>query len=243
MADKARTIIEAAAKHLGALESGASLTDDEAQDGLRALAGMLGVWGVEGLSMYAETLITHTMVAGTASYTIGSGATIDAGRPTGLAGIRGAWIRDSLNVDRQIRRLVPYKRYEDIWVKETQGPYVDILAIDPGTTTSTIHLYPTPSTGNTLRMLYLALITFTALNDSFDLPPGYQEAIEYNLSLRLAPQFELEASPDLRFLARESKKAIERVQSAARIGKLATDVPRMPGSVVGAYEIASDEWY
>ena len=245
MADIARTIIEAAARHLGALESGVSLTDDEAQDGLRALAGMMGVWGVNGLQMFAENLVTHTLVAGTPSYTIGpaaTGADIVAQRPTGYSGFRGAWIRDTGNIDRAIRRIVPYKQYEDIWAKVTQAPYADILALDPGTTISTIHLYPTPSEGNTLRMLYVALIEFTALNDAFELPPGYQEAIEYNLAIRLGPQFELEASRDVRDLALESKKAIERPNAVARIGKRVTDVPRMPGTSRGRYEITSDEW-
>ena len=242
MTDTALTIIETSARHLGALESGASLTDNEAQSGLRALNGMLDLWGIEGLPMYGENLTTHTLVSGTASYTIGSGATIDAARPTGLAGIRGAWVRDSNNIDRRIRNLWTYKRYQDIGVKATQGPYADILAIDPGVTTSTIYLYPTPDTGNTLRLLYDALITFAALTTSFSLPPGYQEAIEYNLALRLAPQFELEASPDVRYMARESKKAIERVNAVARIAKRTSDVPSMPGMRRGGYEIKSDEW-
>ncbi len=242
MADTALTIIEAAAKHLGVLETGASLTGAESQDGLRALSGMMGVWAIDGLPMYGETLTTHTLVAATASYTIGpSGADITAARPTGLSGIQGAWVRDSGNADRRIRKLWSYKRYQDIRVKTTQGPYADVLAIDPGVATSTIYLYPTPSAGNTLRLLYEALISFTALSDSFSLPPGSQEAIEYNLALRLAPSYGMKASPDLRHLASEAKKAIERVNAAARIGARKTDVPRMPGTG-GGYEITSDEW-
>ena len=82
MTDTALTIIEAAMRHLGALETGASATADEAQDGLRALSGMLDFWAVEGLPLYGNTLTTHTLVVGTPDYTIGpSGAAITAARP------------------------------------------------------------------------------------------------------------------------------------------------------------------
>lgn len=247
MTDTALTIIEAAAKHLGVLATGEAMPGDESQDGLRALTGMLGVWVADGLPMYGETLTTHTLVAGTPDYTIGpSGADITAARPTGLSGIRGAWVRDSGGIDRRIRNLWSYKRYQDIGVKTIQGPYANVLAIDAGATTSTVYIYPTPSGGNTLRLLYEALISFTALGDSFSLPPGYQEAIEYNLALRLAVDYEKTASKEVKDLAKSSKEAIERVNAAGRIEARRTDVPRMPGSYIGidsGYEITSDEWY
>ncbi len=238
MADTALTIIERAVKHLGALESGASLTDDEAQDGLTSLNAMLEGWAVEGLPLFGETLSTHTLVAGTPDYTIGSGATIDAARPTGLFAIRGAWIRDSGGIDRPIDNLISFARYQNKVIKTTTSPYAYYLALVVGAITSTIYLYPTPSTGNTLRLQYDALISFATLNTTFALPPGYRRAIEFNLAIELAPMFELQASGDLYRLAREAKRPIEATNAAGRVALRTSDVPRV--NTGQRYDVYSD---
>lgn len=243
MADTALTIIERAVKHLGALESGASLTDDEAQDGLTSLNAMLESWAVEGLPLFGETLTTHTLTSGIPNYTIGSGATIDAARPTGLSAIRGAWIRDSNNIDRRIENLISFTRYQNKVLKNTTSPYAYYLALVVGAVTSEIFLYPTPSAANSLRLQYDALISFATLNTTFALPPGYRRAIEFNLALELAPMFELQASGDLYRLARDAKRSLEAINAAGRVALRTTDVPRQhTGQRYDVYSDGDGNW-
>jgi len=245
MADTALTVIEAAARHLGKLESGGSLTSDEANDGLRVLNGMLETWANDGLPIHGTTLTSHTLVASTGSYTIGAaGADITATRPIRIL---EAFIRDSSGFDRKLR-VLPIEEYDRLVDKDTESSYPRRLYYDPTWDDGTIYLWPVPDTAYTLFVRYEnQLGPFSATTTSFSLPPGYQEAIEFNLAVRLAPQYQVEV-PEITYqIAEESLAAIKSVNQAGRVPRLRSDAPRLRGARglsgrYGAYDVESDSY-
>jgi hypothetical protein len=52
------------------------------------------------------------------------------------------------------------------------------------------------------------LSQLAAVTDDCDMPDGYEEAITYNLALRIAPEFGASVSPDVAALAIESKARV-----------------------------------
>jgi hypothetical protein len=87
MADQtAQELIKAALRVIGVVATGETPTNAELQDGLEAMKIMFRQWAAKGLMVYVSTIDTHTLTAGTKSYTIGSGATINTGRPVSING-------------------------------------------------------------------------------------------------------------------------------------------------------------
>jgi hypothetical protein len=56
----------------------------------------------------------------------------------------------------------------------------------------------------------LPLTTLTALSDTVSFPPAYNEAITYNLALRLGPAYGQEPTPTMVAIAHESKQALQK---------------------------------
>ena len=67
----AQTIVDRAARLVGAVASGESTTAAEGADGLIALNAMLEAWQIDKLFVYAFTDTAFSLVAADASYTVG----------------------------------------------------------------------------------------------------------------------------------------------------------------------------
>jgi len=207
------------------------------------LNGMLETWANEGLPVYGTTLVSHTLVASTGSYTIGAaGADITATRPIRIL---EAFIRDSSGYDRRLS-ILPIEEYDRITDKDTETSYPRRLYYDPTWDDGTIYLWPVPDTANTLFIRFEnQLGPFAATTTSFSLPPGYQEAVEFNLAVRLAPQYQVEVPQITYQIAEQALAAIKSVNQAGRVPRLRSDAPRVPGRRSGSgrystYDIDSD---
>lgn len=94
-------VILRAMRLLKVKEAGESLAADEAADGLDIVTDIVESWSNERWMQTHITEITHTLVASTGSYTIGSGGDINTTWPVK---IQSAFIRDSNNYDTPIFR-------------------------------------------------------------------------------------------------------------------------------------------
>ena len=78
-------------------------------------------------------------------------------------------------------------------------------------------LYPPPLSGLTLYLYSAKPFTaFVELNESVSFPPGYQEAIEFNLAVRIAPDFGKSVPQDVLAFANNFKSAIKSRTRARR---------------------------
>lgn len=203
----AQTIINRAMRLIGALESGESPTADETADVLVALNQMIDSWRNDRLTVYQLVDYTHTLVAATSSYTIGSGATINQERPVKIEDAR---IRDA-GTDTMIEIIdkQSFNRFSDT---TSTSNYPLYLYYEPSYPSGTIRLWPIPNAANTLVLtVWQPITTLATAATSISLPPGYERALTYNLAVDIAPEFQQQVPPAVAEIAINSLAALKRV--------------------------------
>jgi hypothetical protein len=107
----------------------------------------------------------------------------------------------------------------------------------------TIILWPVPDTAENSLALYrlTQLTSFLSLTAQYDVPEGYEEAIDYNLAIRLAAPYGRPVTPDISALAVTSLAAVKRANT--KPGDVPID-PMFAGSPNGGYIIQSggNQW-
>lgn len=206
-------LIKDAHENLGLLAEGESLSAESAQKGLRTLNQMIASWNTQNYIVQGITIENFTLVAGQQSYTIGSGGDFDTTVPVRTD---KAYIRLSGNEEKPLH-MIDNKRWGEICLKTTQSTFPDTIYIDKAYPLKTIYLYPVPSEARTLILHnYKQISSFAALTTAVSLPQGYEEAITYNLSIRLAPKFGKSIPPEISSIASESLSNIKRVNVSMR---------------------------
>ncbi len=205
-----RSLIARSMRDLGALAVGETPTADEASDALTTLNELLEAWSLERLMVYHIAEVTKALTGGTASYTIGSGGSINTARPLR---IENAVLRDANNLDIPVRMLTR-QEYASIALKATQSTYPHWLYYDNNYNSSglgTVTLWPVPSTSDkTLRLwCWQPLSSVATLDTTINLPPGYTRALRSNLALELAAEYGRELPASLVGVAIDSKTGIK----------------------------------
>jgi hypothetical protein len=211
----ANDMISRALRLIGVLGQGRrTLTDNEKTDGLDALNTMLDSWSIDRSKIYQLLTETHTLSAGTADYSIGSGGTIDTTRPVR---IEQAFIRDSSNYDYPVT-IINKKAYDMVTLKTTQSrpKYLYYDEIFP---LAFIRLIYTPSDADTLHFTsWKQLQQFSTATTALSMPPGYQRAIEYNLALELHPEYPgSQLNPRVDAIAKDSLSKITSINQDTEV--------------------------
>lgn len=197
---------------------GETLDDDEAQDGLTALNSMLDSWQTERLSVYQIREESFTWAGSSQSRTVGSGGNFSTDRPVRVDP-SSAFVSNSIDYAIGPRGLIDVSAWAAIPDKTTQSTIPWLLYPEYGTTLVTLYAYPIPSASITFKLRsWKRLQSFSALTDALDLPPGYEEAIVFNLAERFGLEFGKELSRTAQRIASVSK---------ANIRKINADVPTM----------------
>jgi len=200
-------LIKTSLRLLSVKAAGENLEPEEANDAFDALNRMIAGWNNQSQLIFNQTEITHTLVPGTGSYTIGPSATINTVRPQN---IKQAFINDG-TTDWAIE-VVNSETWYDIWDKTTQSSYPQYMYYDSDFTTGTIHLWPVPSSAHTLHMVvWDQLAAFASTASTVTLPPGYEEVIVYNLAVRIAPEYGKEPSPTVSKIATDSMSWLKKI--------------------------------
>ncbi len=200
----ARKIIEASLRKINSLGSGESLPAEDAADALQALNAMIGMWSVDGDLVYTMTWETFPVIGGTQSYNIGPGQTFDTDRPLEI-----------LAMNLQVPGGVAYpiveldeRQWSAISIKDISGiPYGAYY--DANSPIANFKFYYVPAVNYQFNIYSRKILaSFPSLNTDLDLPPGYEEALIYNLAIRLAPEYEKEPSATVINTANAARSAI-----------------------------------
>jgi hypothetical protein len=239
----ANDFVTDALKKLGVLEASETPSSADMELGFDRLNDMIDAWALEPLTIHALLRTTKTLAASTASYTIGTGGSINIVRPVRIDNGMAKLIQDTtatypievpitVLTDQEWRALpqktatgtAPTRIYYDH--KEAAG-------------LGTIYVYPIPTVGTTQLVLYtpLAITEFAAQSTNYTFAPGYRRAILHNLAIELAPDFTAPVSEDIRRIATEAKAWIKRANY--RPVELSMD-PAIVGRG-GSYNIESDQ--
>jgi hypothetical protein len=197
-------LIKSSLRLIHQLGPGRSPSNSEVTDALLVLNAMLEAWSIERLAVYEMGRDIYTWPAHTASRTIGPGADFDTVRPARIdeAGI----LEDGAERDLQIWCVRKWKAIER---KSDRGTPA-VLYNDGGHPRSTLWLWRVPTVSTSLVLYpWRALTGFTETTQDVEFPPGYADAIRYNLAVHLGEEWGRPVSDRVEIMAADKKGRIK----------------------------------
>jgi hypothetical protein len=185
-------IIKRSMRLAGVYSLGEEPSAEETTAGLTALNSMIETWANSSLLIYSQTLDAIPMVAGTSVYTLGPAGTFVTTRPM-----------EVLNTSYVVYQTVSYpaplmtlEEYNTIAFKAQTAEFPWQIWYEANYPAGTLTVYPTPSQASTLNLWSLKPLTgFTNLTDTVDLPPGYYDALCFNMAVVFGPEFDGSSIP------------------------------------------------
>jgi hypothetical protein len=181
---------------LGLISPGQTITSEEQTDAFLRLNQMLKSWSNEHVSVFTESHSSYALVAGTSAYTIGTGGTfVTSARPVKICGASA--------VSGAFRVPVKVMSFEDFHAEIDDSRGItsilpQAMARDNSFPSINLKVFPTPATspGNLEIDYWTELTAFATVGDTVTLPPGFEDALHYNLATRLYPQYARQAGID-----------------------------------------------
>lgn len=243
MSTTATTIITGAYEMLGVISPNDTLPSVLLTKGFRRLNLMMGSWARQSLTIPVIDRDVFPTVTGKGStanpYTVGIGGDLNMQRPTALDGA-GLLLLSSQPVPVELpRALYTDDAYEAVQIKDlTNGLFTGVY-YNPTFPLGTLNLWPVPdgSVPTSIVLYHLhALTQFVSPAAVYDLPEGADEAVEYNLALRLADPSAVPAErlANIQSIARSSLAVYKR--SNTKIVDMPID-PAFTQSRRGGYNI------
>jgi hypothetical protein len=206
-----RDLVTASLRKIGAIAPGESLAAAEAVDALAELNRMIGGWGTEGLLIYKTTRDSLTLVVGTAAYTMGTGGTFNVARPQQIVEVLVRDETQSPALEYPVN-VLSTSDWAAITQKDVSSAYPTDMQDDGGYPYRTLTFHPKPSVAHKIITFSLKPLTEIATLDTVvSVPPGYDEALIYNLAIRLAPEYGKAVPDAVNMIAIESKAGLKRM--------------------------------
>lgn len=234
-------LITLALQDLGVVAGGETVNANDASDALTRLNNMIAAWADERLTIYQITPTTFPLVANTQTYTVGSGATVNIPRPIWIHAAGLVLTSPSPDVEIPVT-IITDSDWANISIKSLTSTYPTRLWYNYGFDSSgygTLYMWPVPTEVNNFTIYVpTQLSTLAALSTTVSFPPGYAEALEYNLAARLSIPFGRPLTPDL---DRQAKQSLARIKRAnKRLEDLTVDPALWSRSGPGGYNWRSD---
>lgn len=235
-------IITDALQGIGVYAAGEPITAADSVLCLQRLNTMVDSWSNEALMTYAILEQSGLLIPGQYQYTIGTGGNFNMTRPLRILNSPGTcYIVDSTG-NRYNLEVVPRDRWNLIGnLTQVTANFPNTLFYDPQYPLGIINLYPKPNVGWTLYWdSYLQLTDFADLTVVLSLPPGYQAALQDNLSVELWRFFKPDNAPippTTLAIAARSKGNVKRTNIRENISNYD---PELVSRANGSYNIYSD---
>lgn len=187
-------LITASLNLIGSLGTGETPNADDASVAFFALNQMLDGWNVDRLNLLNPIRLQPNLTASRQSYQIGPAAT-DFPTSNPIIQIQSASNIIGGTTARKDISLINSVQFAAIGELGITGVFPDKLYCDYSFPISTMYFHPIPSTSNQIDLfVWQILAAFTSYTQIVNLRPGYEEALEYNLGVKLFPKFGL--TPD-----------------------------------------------
>jgi hypothetical protein len=245
-ATTAQRIINNACITIGRSAPGTALPAGEATDALRRLNLLIGGWSLQPLTQNVVAREVFTLVADKGGpnnpYTIGVGGDFATVRPVNLTG--AALLLPAANPLETVEIALAVLT-DDAWqaipIKGLASAQCTSVYFNPtfGTDLGTINLWPVPNTAVNSLVLYRRnqLPLFPSLVAEVFLPPGGEDAVEYNLARRLLTPYGITDQgtvSDVLEMAASTLATFKRGNT--KLADLGTD-PALTNSQRGTYDI------
>jgi len=216
MAQTVGDLINLAMKQAGVLGVGQTLSAEDSNDAFTLLNMMLAQWQIRRWLVWGLMDVSF-QANGAQSYTLGPGA--DFNTPY-VDRLESAYFRyqipsgPSQEVDFPLTILQSYEDYGRLRLKQLES-FPQFIFYDSAFPVGNVYVWPIPPTSQ--YYIHLLLKTqigqFSALTETFTLPPQYLEAVLYNLAMRLRPMYQLPADMQLNALAADALVSIRNSNS------------------------------
>lgn len=209
----ARDLITLSLKDIGAIAAGEAPSAAEASDGLAIINNMLDRWSAKSLMIFDRVVEKFQLVIGTQSYTIGTGGTFNTTRPQ-IIDDATIEVQGTVQLNEFSLTVINIDDWSRISIKSTQTAIPQVLYMENSFPLATINLWPVPGAANKIVLYsWKPLTSIATLDTAITLPPGFFEAIQYNLDLRLAPQYGKQLDPQIIQMAMDSMADIKQMNS------------------------------
>lgn len=204
-----QNLVDRSMRLIGNLEPGTSGTAAESADALTALNAMLASWRNSSLMCYAMQDQSIPLVATNSTRTIGPSGNLITTRPTNIE--TAYVIVGTLSYPVEV---ITAEEFALITIKTLTNAWPYRLWYQPNIPDGTINLWPVPDASSTLHVITRTPVNaFAALTDVVSLPPGYEDAICFNLAVYMAPEYEREPSKVVTAMAKETIKILKRTNN------------------------------
>ena len=226
-------VIQGALSLTNAVGVDQTLTSRETSDCLAVFNDLIEQWSIDGMMVYSLSNQSFSTVAGTATYTIGLGATWNVERPTSIT-------MNAICTYQGVNFVVPsitQEEYNGIALPTQQQPIVSRYLYVNEFPYGIVTLWPVPSQVVTMtfsldRNLSGAATAATVMS----FPPGYNKAFKYNLAIDLAPIFGKTASDVVRQQATQSMADVKRSNRTSAVARYYSAIaPRWNGGWYTGY--------
>ena len=217
MATTVGGIIRAAMRKVLILDPGEPIPKDDEGDALEACQFMADAWTTETLLIPVVGVVTKTLQADSTSYTIGiypgtppdADVHIETARPEKII---GAFIRDSAGTDYP-QKIIYVKQFNRI-SRKSEGSRPSQFYVRQGWPLDTIIFESLPYATETINLTVIQplseILAVASLTEVINLPPGYKQALVYNLALEYAPEWGKDPKNFVTKTAKDTKKWIKR---------------------------------
>lgn len=192
-------LLRTALRKLGVADLISDSSPEEYANALESANAMLKSWSSRGLITYHIVKENFPLVVGQAAYTIGTSGNFNTSRPNELV---GAFLRDANGTDYPLT-IIDRDKYNRIPIK-TISARPEELYYYPTAPLAVIYTNTEPDQVYTLYLDSLKPLAELVLDDTFTLPPEYEEALVYNLALRLSSEYQVRPSDVVAMIAQES---------------------------------------
>lgn len=191
LSQSALDFVSGALRLLNVLASGEQPQASEAQDALVALNQMVDSWNNDRLAIYTFKIEDFPFVAGQQSYTMGKGGNFNTDRPVRIERCSLIILNNPANpLELSMHYTEDESEWQDIQLKNVPSTY-PLFCYDQGDfPRRTLNFWPKPLEAHNFRVYsWEALSYFADLTTLYSFPPGYAEAIRYNLAIRIADEY------------------------------------------------------
>ena len=234
-------LIAAAMRSAGTLASGETPPSAEVNDAQLMLNQMLEAWGTENLNIFTLTRNTFNFVASQQAYTLGTGGNFNIARPANIEYVSYLYNANPAQPLENRIKMYSDQEWADIPIKDVPNVLPEGVYDDGGFPFRTLNYWPIPNDSSVQTIIgsWTPLTQFTDLVTDNTFPPGYIDAIKYNLALRIAADFNRPINPAIALFAKEGIARIKGLN--VQPVKVKMD-PIVSGGAGGHYDWRTDEY-
>lgn len=216
-----RQLVSLALEEIGVLGEAETADADTAGSALARLNLLIDELFLDRQWLHRVNRVQKTLAAGTASYTIGAGGSINTVRPIWIDSAKliidtGASTPTEIDLD-----ILSDQRWQDEPQKSLQSSLSTAIHYDHDWSAGLglIYPWPVPNVGTTALVLNLpgtSVTEFANLTTDYTFAPGYKSALIANLAKRLTTPFGKAITPELAERAIETMARVKRANHRPR---------------------------